>query len=220
MLVLSDKVKTEGCLVCHSAMKGLSDSHQPASTGCFACHRGDPFSSDKLKAHKNMILVPGNFSNVRQTCGTQNCHREISERILSSLMNTAGGIVRTDRKVFGEAISQKDSDQVENIGHSAADNHLRNLCAGCHLGIEKRETGNATWLDRGGGCNACHLQYNPGAISSLKKMRSKDPLMTAEIHPAIDIQVSNDRCKSCHSRSGRISLSYEGWNEINQYHLL
>ena len=215
MLVLSDKVKTEGCLVCHSAMKGLSDSHQPASTGCFACHRGDPFSSDKLKAHKNMILVPGNFSNVRQTCGTQNCHREISERILSSLMNTAGGIVRTDRKVFGEAISQKDSDQVENIGHSAADNHLRNLCAGCHLGIEKRETGNATWLDRGGGCNACHLQYNPGAISSLKKMRSKDPLMTAEIHPAIDIQVSNDRCKSCHSRSGRISLSYEGWNEIN-----
>ena len=210
---LPDHMKTEGCLVCHSTMKGLSDSHQPASMGCFVCHKGDPFSSDKLKAHKNMILVPGNFSNVRQTCGTENCHREISERVLGSLMNTAEGIVRTDKFIFGETTLQKDSDQIENIGHFASDTHLRNLCAGCHLGIEKMETGNAEWLKRGGGCNACHLHYNLAATSSLNRMRSKKPLKLEEIHPAIDIQVSNDRCKSCHSRSGRISLSYEGWNE-------
>ncbi|MDP3563346.1 MAG: multiheme c-type cytochrome, partial [Methanoregula sp.] len=44
-------------------------------------------------------------------------------------------------------------------------------------------------------------------------MQAKKSLDRPEIHPAIDIQVSNDRCKSCHSRSGRISLNYEGWNE-------
>jgi len=43
--------------------------------------------------------------------------------------------------------------------------------------------------------------------------KTSDP--AGEVHPSIDIQVSNDRCKSCHSRSGRISLSYEGWNETS-----
>jgi quinol-cytochrome oxidoreductase complex cytochrome b subunit len=212
---LSGNVKIEGCLVCHGAMKGLSESHNPAATGCFACHRGDPFSSDKLTAHQNMILVPGNFSNVRQTCGTQNCHREISDRLMGSLMTSESGIIGIDKFVFGETTSLNDTFHMKNIGHSAADAHLRNLCAGCHLGNEKMITGNADWLERGGGCNACHLQYNDKVTASMKRMQSKTGDKNEEIHPTIDIQVSNERCKSCHSRSGRISLSYEGWNETS-----
>ena len=212
---LPENARKEGCLLCHAAMKGLSDSHQPSATGCFVCHRGDPFSSDKQAAHKNMILEPGNFSNVRQTCGTQNCHREISDRIMGSMMNSGTGIVGTDRKIFGETSSLQDTAFLKNLGQSAADDHLRNLCAGCHLGMDKKEPGNAAWLERGGGCSACHLFYNPAAISSLKQLKSGNQNPLAEIHPSIDLQISNDRCKSCHSRSGRISLGYEGCNETN-----
>ena len=211
--VIPESQKMEGCLLCHSAMTGLSASHNPATIGCFACHKGDPFSSDKAIAHNDMIRVPGNFSNVRQTCGTQSCHPEITGRIFNSLMTTQNGIIGVDKFVFKESTSLNDTFHVKDLGHSAADTHLRNLCAGCHLGNEKINTGNAAWLERGGGCNGCHLNYNAQATASMKRMQSKTSAGLPEVHPTIDIQVSNDRCKSCHSRSGRISLSYEGWNE-------
>ena len=214
-VTLPQNIKPEGCLVCHRAMKGLSDSHNPDVIGCFACHRGDPFTSEKKRAHQNMILVPGNFSNVRQTCGTQNCHREISDRLMESPMTTASGIVGVDKFVFGEAATVNDTCRVTGLGNSMADSHLRNLCAGCHLSNEKIRTGNAAWLERGGGCNGCHLQYDSKATASRKRMQEKTSDPTGEVHPSIDIQVSNDRCKSCHSRSGRMSLSYEGWNETS-----
>lgn len=210
---IPENQKTEGCLVCHSSMTGLSESHNPAIIGCFACHKGDPFSADKLTAHRKMIKVPGDFSNVRQTCGTMNCHAEITGRMLNSLMTTQSGIIAVDKFVFHETASLNDTFHIKNLGHSAADTHLRNLCAGCHLGNEKTNTGNAAWLERGGGCNACHLHYNDKATASLKLMQSKTSVAANEVHPTIDIQVSNNRCMSCHSRSGRISLNYEGWNE-------
>ena len=215
-VVFTENQKTESCLQCHAAMKGLSESHNASATGCYACHKGDPYSMNKNKAHLNMILVPGNFSNVRQTCGTQSCHTDITNRMQKSLMTSQSGIVAVDKFVFGEATSPNDTFQVKNLGHSAADTHLRNLCAGCHLGTEKTRTGNAEWLERGGGCNACHLLYNDEASASLKRMQDKTSEGSTEIHPSIDIQVSNNRCRSCHSRSGRISLSYEGWNETGE----
>jgi len=58
--------------------------------------------------------------------------------------------------------------------------------------------------------------YSDEATGSMKRMQSNTMQKAGEIHPTIDIQVSNDRCLSCHSRSGRISLSYEGWNETNE----
>lgn len=211
--IVAENQKTESCLQCHSAMKGLSESHNAAATGCFACHKGDPYSLNKNQAHRNMILVPGNFSNARQTCGTQNCHPDITNRMQQSLMTTQSGIIAVDKFVFGETTSLNDTFHIKNLGHSATDTHLRNLCAGCHLGMEKTKTGNAEWLERGGGCNACHLLYNDEATASMKRMQTKTSVASEEIHPTIDIQVTNDRCLSCHSRSGRISLSYEGWNE-------
>jgi multisubunit Na+/H+ antiporter MnhB subunit len=211
--VIPENQRRESCLLCHASMKGLSESHNPAVIGCVACHKGDPYATGKLMAHRNMILVPGNFSNTRQTCGTQNCHADITDRMQKSLMTTQSGIIAVDKFVFGETTSLNDTFHVKNLGHSAADTHLRNLCAGCHLSMEKTKTGNADWLERGGGCNACHLHYSDDAMASMKRMQSTSSGTTEEIHPTIDIQVSNDRCMSCHSRSGRISLSYEGWNE-------
>lgn len=210
---MAENSKAESCLVCHGGMKGLSVSHNPSTTGCYVCHGGDPFSPGKEKAHKNMYRVPGDFSNVAQTCGTQSCHPEISGRVVNSLMATQSGIIAVDKFVFGEASTLNDSFHVRDLGHTAADTHLRNLCAGCHLGNEKKATGQAGWLERGGGCNACHLHYDKRAEESMKRMQLKSPAGSEEVHPAIDIRVSDDRCRSCHSRSGRISLNYEGWNE-------
>jgi hypothetical protein len=207
--------KTEGCLLCHNSMKGLSEFHNPATIGCFVCHKGNPYSSNKSEAHRNMLLIPGNFSNVRQTCGTQYCHLEIQGRMMNSLMTTQNGITVVDKFVFNETLSLNDTLNVKDLGHSAADSHLRNLCSGCHLGNDKLIVGNASWLERGGGCNACHLHYNDKALASLKRMQSDPSISGDEVHPSIDIQVPNDRCRSCHSRSGRISLSYEGWHETN-----
>lgn len=213
--ILPENQKPESCLLCHNGMKGLSDSHNPLSTGCYACHGGDPFSPDKEKSHKSMFKVPGDFSNVNQTCGTRDCHPEIAERIKKSLMATQSGIIGVDKFVFGESKTLNDTFQVARLGSSPSDQHLRNLCAGCHLGKEKTNTGNAGWLERGGGCNACHLRYDNMATASMKMMQSGQTPPGREIHPAIDIQVSNNQCMSCHSRSGRISLGYEGWNETS-----
>ena len=205
--------KIEGCLVCHKSVKGLTESHNPSVIGCSSCHLGDPWTLNKRIAHKSIILVPGNFSNVQQTCGTQDCHFEISKRIMNSLMTTQSGIIGVDKFVFQETNSLNDTFRVDQLGYSAADTHLRNLCAGCHLGKEKTGQGNPQWHQRGGGCNACHLFYGEEANKSLERMKSKLNPLIREIHPSIDLQVTNDRCISCHSRSGRISLSYEGWNE-------
>ena len=70
---------------------------------------------------------------------------------------------------------------------------MRNLCASCHIGAEKKEYGAIKEFSRGGGCNACHLDYNQKGS-----------------HPDINLKVTNDKCFGCHSRSGRISTSYEG----------
>lgn len=211
--VIPGNQKIEGCLVCHNSTTGLSASHNPELTGCYACHLGDPFTVDKMQAHKDMVMVPGDFSNVGQTCGTQNCHPEIAGRMLNSLMTTQSGIIAVDKYIFGETESLDDTFHINRLAHTEADTHLRNLCAGCHLGREKTATGKAAWLERGGGCNACHLYYSDQATESMKRMQAGSTPLQPEVHPAIDIQVSNDRCKSCHSRSGRISLNYEGWSE-------
>ena len=35
------------------------------------------------------------------------------------------------------------------------------------------------------------------------------------MHPDVALPVDNAPCFGCHSRSGRISLSYDGWHEAN-----
>ncbi|MFQ5584755.1 MAG: hypothetical protein ACE5GL_10005 [Calditrichia bacterium] len=71
-----DKVsgRREGCVFCHSGVKGFSPPHNPQAIGWFSCHNGQPFSLNKKEAHQEMILVPGNLPQVEKTCGTNNCH--------------------------------------------------------------------------------------------------------------------------------------------------
>lgn len=208
--------RIEGCMSCHKGMQGLSTSHDPNTIGCFSCHGGDPYTLDANAAHKGMFKVPGNISNSKETCGSSGCHEEIVERVPKSMMATLSGLIAVDKWTFGENTTPNGNFNVDRIGNSPADIHLRNLCAGCHLGMEKTNHGNPGWLERGGGCNACHLTYTPEDMKSLGEIRDmKTSGLRKLTHPKIDLNITNDKCESCHSRSGRISMAYAGWHETD-----
>ncbi|KAF0196481.1 MAG: hypothetical protein FD166_2436 [Bacteroidetes bacterium] len=215
--IISINGRVEGCLSCHVGMTGFSDAHNPRNIGCYSCHGGDPLTLDKSLAHRGMFRVPGNLSNAGSACGGSGCHTGIAERLPRSLMATLSGMISVDRWVFGENELPEGHATVGDIGSKTpSDVHLRNLCAGCHLGNEKRNPGPPDWLDRGGGCNACHLKYDAKALSTLIKLKKGIAENDSPaFHPAIGLAITNDHCKSCHSRSGRISMNYEGWHETN-----
>ncbi|WP_347838864.1 cytochrome b N-terminal domain-containing protein [uncultured Draconibacterium sp.] len=201
--------RKEACLACHTETHGLVDSHSPEAIGCVSCHGGNPFATAKKQAHQNMILIPGNLATARQSCGTTQCHPEIVERVPTGLMATLSGMISVDRFVFNEQDSPDILTNVHSLGNSAADEHLRNLCVRCHLGNPKTEYGPINESSRGGGCLACHLNYSHEAEAALAM--AGDTIINA--HPSISLAISNNHCFGCHSRSGRISTSFEGWHE-------
>jgi len=205
----------EACLLCHDNVTGFSPAHAPEAVGCYTCHRGDPFTLNKRRAHKNMILIPGNVEDAWQTCGSASCHPDIPARINSSLMTSMSGVVTVDRFVFGEETSLSQLAHIKDIGHSAADQHLRDLCANCHLGHEKVNLGPVSQISRGGGCNACHLNYTDSARLDLQAYQNNKSIIENEIfhHPQLNLNVTDEHCFGCHSRSGRIATSYQGWHE-------
>jgi hypothetical protein len=202
----------EGCLVCHDNVIGIEDAHDPSALGCRSCHGGNPFTLDKNLAHKGMILVPGNLADAQRSCGSASCHPDIPNRVSSSIMSTMSGVVTVDRFVFGENDDLNALAHIKDIDHTAADQHLRDLCANCHLGHPKTEWGPVTQLSRGGGCNACHLNYSDSALVSLTQAEAWGK-SDSFYHPRISLDISNGHCFGCHSRSGRIALNYEGWHE-------
>jgi hypothetical protein len=210
MLHLNDAILKEnsGCYNCHGRMTGLSATHTAA--GCIICHKGDGKVETKEKGHKGLIPVPGNFADMQETCGA--CHVESVHHITNSIMTTNSGIINVDRFIFRERDSPDGFEHIKDLGQSAADNHLRMLCAKCHLGKEKTKPRPVDQQSRGGGCLACHINYSHEALEnhqSLKAGIAENP----GSHPSIDLQISNDHCFGCHSRSGRISTNYEGWHE-------
>jgi len=204
--------RAEGCLNCHK-MKGLTSSHSPEKIGCFSCHRGNVYTLNKSSAHSGMILIPGNLSNAKLTCGNSRCHPDLLFRVENSIMSTLSGMISVDKFAFDELKSPQGKFHVKDLKFSPAETHLRNLCVSCHLGNEKSEFGKIDELSRGGGCLACHLNYDRETetlLSNYKKSKEK----ILESHPSIDLKITNDHCFGCHSRSGRISTNYEGWAEI------
>ncbi|WP_166965198.1 hypothetical protein [Yeosuana marina] len=203
--------KNESCLQCHQNTTGYSNYHNPELIGCSSCHLGNITSTNKEVAHKGMILIPGNLSDAKQTCGK--CHVEELNKINSSLMTSNSGIVAIDKFVFGEADDPNHQFHIKNLKNSAADKHLRDLCANCHLGAEKTEYGEITQLSRGGGCNACHLNYSVEAKNDFETYLTSNKKELPKFHPSTNIFVNNTHCFGCHSRSSRISTNYEGLQE-------
>ncbi|MBN2614521.1 MAG: hypothetical protein JXR71_02395 [Bacteroidales bacterium] len=207
--------RKESCVICHTQTHGFTDAHNPKAIGCFSCHGGNPFATSKAQAHEEMILIPGNLDNSRQSCGTTQCHPNIVDRVPTSLMSTLSGMISVDKYVFGEQKSPNTLTNVNQLtGHSAADVHLKNLCVRCHLGNPKTETGPVTEESRGGGCLACHLNYDAKADSAWKRHQiDQNDTTYLNYHATISLQVTDNHCFGCHSRSARISTSYQGWHE-------
>ncbi|GAB4130363.1 MAG: selenite/tellurite reduction operon c-type cytochrome ExtM [Ignavibacteriales bacterium] len=202
-------IKTESCLKCHADIKGIEASHSPEKIGCYSCHLGNPKSFSKNEAHENMILIPGNIADLEKTCSSPNCHPQMLPRMKNNLMNTMNGVVTVDKWVFDEASSPTFKYSVQEIKFSPAEKHLRNLCASCHLSNIKNELGPIQELSRGGGCLACHLNYSDEALKEINQQKKS----LTKFHPNISLKIDNTHCFGCHSRSGRISLSYDGWHE-------
>lgn len=205
----------EGCLVCHNNVKGLSVSHNPEAIGCSSCHGGNPATIDKYLAHNNMLMIPGQLDDAAGSCGTALCHPGIPDRIDRSLMTTMSGVISVNRYVFDEAATPDIRAHVKDVGNSPADRHLRDLCVNCHLGNRKISAGPNNTISRGGGCNACHLYYSDSALVSLANYRLSGTIEDSGFfyHPQLNLKIPDDNCFSCHSRSGRIALSYAGWHE-------
>ena len=204
--------KSSSCIACHTSMSGFSNAHSPNKITCISCHLGNNISSDKEKAHQNIVAVPGNLSNASQTCAK--CHQGIDIRVKNSMMNTMSGIISVDKYVFNE---NDNLDSLFNIHHlkneTSAENHLRNKCASCHIGNEKEHPHPITQNSRGGGCTACHLNYSDEAKIAHKKYIDSDKTALTKQHPSLSLKITDNHCFGCHSRSGRIATNYQGWHE-------
>ena len=211
---------TEGCLVCHGKVTGLEGPHAPSAIGCASCHAGDKRTLDKANAHAGMVRIPGNLADAGRTCGQAGCHEAIVPRVERSIMTTMAGVIAVDREALGEpARPDGRIPHANRLGHGVADSHLRELCVGCHLGQAKAEWGPIGEQSLGGGCNACHLEYGKAAAEDLVRYAAtapKERTASPATHPALVVNSRNAHCFGCHSRSGRIALSYEGWNELRE----
>ena len=210
----------EGCLACHGRVKGLEGAHAPAAIGCASCHAGVKRATDKEAAHAGMVLIPGNLADAAKTCGQAGCHDSIVPRVERSIMATMAGVIAVDREALGEpAMPDGRIPHANRLGHGVADSHLRELCVGCHLGQVKPEWGPIGQESQGGGCNACHLEYAPDAakaVAAYAKLPKAERKEIPNLHPTLTVNRRNGHCFGCHSRSGRIALSYEGWNELRE----
>ncbi|WMI69033.1 hypothetical protein [Mangrovimonas sp. YM274] len=207
------KVVSEGesCMQCHQQTKGFSEYHNPKLIGCANCHLGNTSSFNKEEAHKGMVLIPGNLADAQKTCGK--CHANELHNVEHSLMTTNSGLVAVDKFVFGEADSLNAYYHIKDLQYSAADKHLRDLCANCHLGAQKTDYGPITQLSRGGGCNACHLNYSQQAKADLSSYMASNKTQMPQVHPSSDVFMDDTHCFGCHSRSSRISTNYIGLQE-------
>lgn len=206
--------RREGCVFCHSDVKGFSNSHNPQAIGCFSCHLGNPFTLDKDLAHKNIVVIAGGLETAKITCGANNCHPSIPGRIDNSIMNTLSGMISVNKFVFDEIKNPSGLYNLKQLKDSPADSHLRNLCVSCHISNAK-ELGPISELTRGGGCSGCHLNYSKEAQIEFEDTYISGRKEKLKFHPSLDINITNNHCFGCHSRSGRISTNYEGWHETN-----
>lgn len=201
----------EGCFLCHQNMTGFAPSHDPQAIGCSSCHLGNPLATDKEPAHKGIVKVPGNLDTASNSCGQSVCHQDLTGKVIGSIMATGQGMVSVNRYVFGQTQSPDGPGHLSRLSDSAADTHLRQLCVTCHLGFPKKESAAIDQKSRGGGCTACHIDYTAAAKQQMADYHRDQKLPL--LHPSLNINVGNERCFGCHSRSARISLNYEGWHE-------
>ncbi len=194
----ADQPAGNACVGCHeNRQAGFSAGHAFGAAACTVCHGGNAAATDEAAAHAGLLAFPGNLDNADQACGA--CHADRVESVGNSLMHTARGMVHTTRALIDGDPGPAHTQNLQSLGHTVADSMLRKQCASCHLGQPKTAHAVDVTRGRGGGCLACHIAEHP-----------------EDAHPALSASVSDARCFGCHSRSGRISLSFTGLAEVDE----
>ena len=194
---------SERCVQCHAGQTPPDSVH--TALPCVSCHLGDPAALTEEAAHTGLEREPGALDSAAQTCGQ--CHPRELSHVRSSLMTTGSGIIAGDRFGFGlptDEGHQRLAEVLADESPAPVDDHLRRLCAGCHLGTREANRDDAI-RSPGSGCSACHLGPGPAPGTSNASSRG---------HPEISAVPSDARCFGCHSRSARVSLSYQGLAEV------
>jgi hypothetical protein len=167
---------------------------------CEICHLGDPEATNVLAGHRGMEVEGAALDVVDETCGR--CHSREVDWVKASPMATGRGLIAVDRWAFGE-IPWPDGDEtfldiVNEPDPTPAQQHLRRLCVGCHLHTRRENRDDIINPGTGSGCAACHRGPAEGRG-----------------HSSLPGTPSDDRCFGCHSRSARISLTYQGLAEVS-----
>ena len=215
-------VDSAGCRSCHGEIEAVSASH----ASCISCHGGDGATRNKQKAHAAMY-GPGNPSDWRtwdKSCGP--CHPYQLERVRSTLMYTAAGMIRNIQltwegedgksyssrgvKTFDEKGNPLDLRPVAELDNLSGELY-RKFCSRCHVG---NAIGDVYAAGHAAGCAACHFPYNETSTyeGTDLTVRGRAPhAISHKLEPLPGIQV----CIRCHNRSGRIALSYQGLSDGN-----
>ncbi|MCD6525569.1 MAG: cytochrome C [Desulfuromonas sp.] len=210
------------CERCHAGLELASETHQD----CIACHGGDATISDKEAAHAGM-MGPRNPSDPKfwdKSCGQ--CHDYQLQRLKSNLMLTNTGFIKNIRltweggedRLYATRAQQLFDADGEPVEHHSVLN-LQNLsgelyrkyCSLCHVGVES----NQSWKgSHASGCAACHFPFNENGTyqGNDQVMRGKWPHSASH---RMEPLPTNEVCIRCHNRSGRIALSYQGFNDGN-----
>ncbi|HKI99481.1 MAG TPA: multiheme c-type cytochrome [bacterium] len=206
-------LQREACTGCHKEAAHFSRFHDPALIGCASCHGGNGAATDKAAAHAGMEAWPGRAATAQRSCGQAGCHQEQVTALRHSIMNTANGMIELTREVLGAPpAAGRGLLPAQRLAETGVDSYLRKLCVSCHLSNERRERGQSL-LDRGGGCNACHLQTH--AAPEAMGEAAPEPDVRTGNHPTLTATIPDERCFGCHSRSSRISLNYVGLGEVD-----
>ncbi len=198
--------RVERCVACHAKeSEDPGGAHARLALGCASCHLGNPLAFSKERAHEGLEKEPGALSTVALTCGRSDCHAREAARVATSPMTRNAGMVAVDRFAFGEIASPDGEETMADVlaaaRPTAAERHLRKLCAGCHLGTRRANRDDLVH-GNGSGCASCHAARRLGD--------------GPRRHPPVDSKVTDDRCLGCHSGSGRIALSYRGLVDVEK----
>lgn len=211
------------CVDCHRGLELVSKTHGD----CVPCHGGNPQAKDKDVSHRGMY-GPRNPSDPRvweQTCGK--CHAYQLQRVRSNLMYTNTGMIHNiqltwegeDGRMYASGRDEKLFDSEGNPLalpgvvelNNLAGELYRKFCSLCHVRIESTEAWTAS---HGSGCAACHFPYNDNVTYQGGDKTMKDRWPHSATHEMAALP-DNMVCFRCHNRSGRIAMSYIGFNDGN-----
>jgi hypothetical protein len=159
--------------------------------------------------------------------GCGKCHRSHLERMQSSQMFTAAGMIDQIQATWegeqsgirygsqsadlydpsGKELQQVDVSQLDDLSGEL----FRKFCARCHVARHQDPSSGA---GNPAGCAACHFPYGEGGLyrGGDRTMLGRSP--HGDNH-RMHILPGLQSCYQCHHRSGRVALSYQGLMDGN-----